>query len=87
MERAISDLTFLTDGSDYACIWHPSTEDYTSPNARLLATVAVKLIHDQADFNAWKEEVQNRWRRACATIFDGSVTDISLVPVNMGNAN
>jgi hypothetical protein len=87
MEKAIGDLTFLTDGSDYACIWHPSAEDYKSRNARLLATIAVKLINDQADFNAWKEEVQNRWRKACETIFTGALGDITIVPLNRGNTN
>jgi len=61
MEIGLGQLTFLTDGIDYACIWSPSGEDHTRENARALSLIAIALVKDQADFLAWQKNINDRW--------------------------
>jgi hypothetical protein len=81
MDVALGDLTFLTDGADYICIWSPPGEKYTSENARPLAIISVSLISDEADFQKWQKEVSNRWKVACAEIVNDCADSIHVEPV------
>lgn len=87
MDIGTGDLTFLTDGSDYICIWSPSGENYKSKNARPLGIIAVVLIEDRTDFLKWQKDMRERWQRACAVILGRKPEDIKIEEINIGGLN
>jgi len=87
MDVGMGDLTFMTDGQDYCCIWSPTGTNYDSPSARPLALIAVALIKDEEDFEKWQADVTKRWQEACASIFGACAEDIQVEPISKGNAN
>lgn len=80
------DLTFLTDGHDYVCIWHPVGEDFRSKNARPLALISTRLIKDKKDFNQWRKDICARWAEAAQEILGVEPGNIQIeeIPLEVG---
>ena len=87
MEIGLGQLTFLTDGIDYACIWSPSGEDHTSENARALSLIAIALVKDQTDYLAWQKNINDRWLDACARILNESREHMHIDEVKVRDVN
>ena len=87
VDTPIGDLTFVTDGLQYVCFWHPSNESFKSQRARPIASISTRLIKDKVDFELWQTEVKNRWLVTSATILGANVEDLFIQNISVGDTN
>lgn len=83
----MGDLTFITDGADYCCIWSPTGMSHTGKGARPLAFISVALIRDSEDFKKWQQDITRRWTEACAELFNADINDFEIEHVSVKDVN
>jgi hypothetical protein len=81
MDVMLGDLTFLTDGNDYSCIWSPPGTTHDHPAAVPIALISTRLIADAADFKRWQEDINTRWLATCARVFGADMADLHVEPI------
>ena len=87
MASSLGLLSFVTNGVEYACIWHPENETSEGPRAKVMSTIAIKIVHDAEDFKLWQKKIQTRWARAVEKVLGIDSSDIEFDKTTGVNTN